>query len=78
MGAYLSQPVTDKETFVGGKAGFLEYGGSSMQVSGRTMAVTGRRVRCTLKRGELGITALSRTKQMTGVPSRPCTGPHAL
>lgn len=31
MGAYLSQPVTDKETFVGAKAGFLEYGGSSMQ-----------------------------------------------
>lgn len=33
MGAYLSSPITEKETFVGGKAGFLEYGGSSMQVS---------------------------------------------
>ena len=32
MGAYLSQPVTDKETFVGAKGGFLEFGGSSMQV----------------------------------------------
>lgn len=32
MGAYLSQPVTEKETFVGAKAGFLEYGGCSMQV----------------------------------------------
>jgi hypothetical protein len=32
MGAYLSQPVTDKETFVGAKEGFLEFGGSSMQV----------------------------------------------
>lgn len=32
MGAYLSSPITEKETFVGGKAGFLEYGGSSMQV----------------------------------------------
>ena len=32
MGAYLSQPVTDKETFVGAKTGFLEFGGSSMQV----------------------------------------------
>ncbi|EIE18289.1 protein phosphatase 2C [Coccomyxa subellipsoidea C-169] len=37
MGAYLSQPITDKETFIGGKAGFLEYGGSSMQGWRRTM-----------------------------------------
>ncbi len=41
MGAYLSQPITDKETFIGGKAGFLEYGGSSMQVGDRMKALAG-------------------------------------
>lgn len=32
MGAYLSQPVTDKEKYQGSTAA-LEYGGASMQVS---------------------------------------------
>lgn len=31
MGAYLSQPVRSKQEFAGAKAGFLSYGGSSMQ-----------------------------------------------
>lgn len=32
MGAYLSSPVTGKELYEGGKEGYLEYGGASMQV----------------------------------------------
>jgi len=31
MGAYLSRPVTEKETYSGSNK-FLEYGGASMQV----------------------------------------------
>ena len=32
MGAYLSQPVTEKETYSGANQ-YLEYGGASMQVN---------------------------------------------
>ena len=60
MGAYLSSPITEKETFVGGKAGFLEFGGSSMQVSEVLCRLLNTLV---MKLGKLGITALALQKK---------------